>query len=426
MLLFSAVLRAGDDYLLLQRQFQEVLSEWNRYTNPETRSLLRDSRDPKARKLLKFRRGTIENFVETSRKIQEKLKGVPAADDLSLFRHAENFRAVLHLCEGYVENEMSAGGSNHEELFSHALLLVQRDLAYLREIGFSCRNGKPAVSPMARAWPELYRYKRQLQIVKLCIKEKTKSRKVRMTPQEKELLRECSSISQAAEELGNRVARSFPELSDSGVLLSVMTRKLLEESGIITAKGKIKTTSSLVSEDKQLKPSERIQQINSLLRTIESRIHAAMQEEERSKMDEPEPPADSGAGTARRPSEPVHPTKTPSPSTQQRERTVPLERRSDEELNGELLRLRQQILPDASRRSLTADELKQCLDLLSEREQKQYETIRARLIRNGSDQYEATLGALKELKEILTAPDAVFPSKQEKVLILKRAAGAGK
>ena len=97
-----------------------------------------------------------------------------------------------------------------------------------------------------------------------------------------------------------------------------------------------------------------------------------------------------------------------------------MERWSEDALNEELVRLRQQILPDAGKNSLSADELDQCLGLLSDRERRQYETIRLRQIRSGTGEQDAPLEALKELKEILAAPGAVLPSKQDKIRILKK------
>ena len=425
LLLVSAVLRAEDDFRLLQQQLQAVLAEWNRFTDPQYRSLLKDSGDPKARTRLRLRPEPAENFAATSMRLQKIMKNLPPADDLSLARHAENLRATLQLCAGAIENKAASKSLNHNEVLSFALMLVQRDMAFLREIGFTCQDGTAAVSPEVQAWPDLYRYKRQLEVVKLCMKENPKEQELRMTAQKRELRREFSTILQTAEQLGCKVGKAFPDLVDAEVLLPVMTRKLLEESGISGSPSKMKMALPEMSdsETKSYKPAERLQQINCYLRTIETRIRLSMLKKEKSKNVKSSQGNDRSEAVSRR-TESVRPEKKSEPATRQKkQQEIPLERRSDEELNKELLLLRQQILPDANRKTLTSDELKQCLDLLSEREQKQYETIRSRWIRNGSDQYEATLEALKELKELLTAPDAVFPSKQEKIRILKKAAG---
>ena len=412
----SAILRAEDDFVLLQKQFQEVSDEWNRFISPERRALLQNSSDSKARKLLKFRYEYIERFVETSRKVQKELKGLKAADELSLVRHSEHLRGILQLCVGGVENEMTTATQNRKELLDQAFQLVKTDLDFLKEIGFSCKDGVPAVSAEAQAWPELYRYKRQLQMLKIYLNGNPKSIQMGLTAQKKEFLREFSSISDAAEQLGNKAARTFPELSDSAVLLSVTTRKLMEEARLSASSSRLKNPSPSLPATDSRATSERLQQIGSLLRTIESRIRADLRSAEKSQA---ESPAGSKDGSVRSQPDPDL-GKKPSEPPAKKEKRIPIERRSEEELNGELARLRQQILPDANRDSLSQDELKQCLDLLSEREQKQYETIRLRQIRNGIDEREAPLEAMKELKEILSAPGAVLPAKQEKVRILKK------
>ena len=417
-----AFLHAGDDFLLLQKQFQEVSGEWNRYLSPELRNLLQDSSDPKARKLLKFREECIENFLETSRKIQKDLKGVRAADGLALVRHAEHLRGILQLCAGGVENEMTTITQNHKEMTAQAFQLVKTDLDFLKEIGFSCKDGLSAVSAEAQAWPELYRYKRQLQMLKTYLNSGTKSVQMGLTAQKKEFLREFSSISDAAEQLGSKAERAFPELADSAVLLPVVTRKLLEEARLAASSSRLKTApTSSSSSGKSRSPSDRLQQISTLLRTIEGRIRADMRAGEN--LSEETTSAAPEEGAARRKPE-SDSGKKPSVATPKKEKRLPLERRSEEELKGELVRLRAKTLPDQDQTSLSGEERDQCLNLLSERERKQYETIRLRQIRSGTTEDEAPLEALKELKELLTAPDAVPPAKQEMIRILKGAAAA--
>ena len=287
---------------------------------------------------------------------------------------------------------------------------------FLKGIGFSCKDGVPAVSAEAQAWPELYRYKRQLQMLKIYLNGNPKSIQMGLTAQKKEFLREFSSISDAAEQLGNKAARTFPELSDSAVLLSVTTRKLMEEARLSASSSRLKNPSSSLPATDSRATSERLQQIGSLLRTIESRIRADMRARENASAESSEAKKEEPVRSQPAPDLGKKPSEPPA----KKEKRIPIERRSEEELNGELARLRQQILPDANRNSLSQDELKQCLDLLSEREQKQYETIRLRQIRNGIDEREAPLEAMKELKEILSAPGAVLPAKQEKVRILKK------
>ena len=417
LLFVSTALPAEDEFLVLQKRFQDVLSEWSRYTSSEYRSLLRDSPDPKARKLLKFRNEILENFMETSRKIQEDLRGVKSATGLELARHAEYFRGALQLCVGCVETGTTNAMANREALLDQSIQLVKADLSFLKEIGFSCKDGKPAVSAEAQAWPELYRYKRQLQKLMTYMNKVAKNTQMGMAAQKKEFLREFSSIIDAAEALGDKVALKFPDLSDSGILLPIVTRKLLEESQILSSSAKLKSSSSLIPKSDSRTPTERLQQLNSLFQPMESRIHASMQKEEKSQA---APLSDKKNETVRRQSDSARPRKKSDPAVK-KEKQIPLERRSEEDLNKELIRLRQQILPDADKKALSSDELEQCLNLLSEKERKQYETIRARRIRNGSDAREASLEALKELKELLMAPGAVLPAKQEKIQILKRA-----
>ena len=410
-----AVLRAEDDLLLLQKQFQAVSDEWNRYISPERRELLKRSSDVNVRKLLKFRHENIDAFVTTSRKVQKELESLKLGIEPSLIRHAESLRGVLLLCESSVENKMTNALASNQERLARSFRMIRADLDYLKEIGFSCTDGNAVLSAEAGAWPELYRYRRQLRMLQTYIGLLPKFSLPETASQKKEFLQEFSSIMNTAERLGNKVAKKYPEFYEEGLTLSVMTRKLLEEAKVLPPSTKMKLSSSSLADDPKAS-SECPLKINSILQRFEARIRADLRSAEKSQA---ESPAGSKDGSVR--SQPTpEPGKKPSEPPAKKEKRIPIERRSEEELNGELARLRQQVLPDANRDSLSQDELKQCLDLLSEREQKQYETIRLRQIRNGIDEREAPLEAMKELKEILTAPGAVLPAKQEKVRILKK------
>ena len=419
----SSFLHAWDDFLLLQRQLQDVSREWERYSSPERRNLLLGSSDLKARKLLKFRYECIDNFLATSRKIQKDLKGVKAADGLALVRHAEHLRGILQLCAGGVENEISTATQNRKELLTLAFQLVKTDQNFLKELGFSDRSGIPAVSAEAKAWPELYQFKRQLQMLKIYLDNDRKFTQMGLTAQKKEFLREFSSIAEAADRLGNKTEQEFPELTDTAVMLSVVTRKLLEEARLSASSARLKNASSSSSSSPSSSSSgdsrstsKRLQQIDHLLQMIEKQIRIDLESRVKSSAETPEVKKEEPVCIQPEPER----NKKTSDSTPKKEKRVPIERRSEEELNGELTRLRQQILPDPDRDSFSDDELDQCLDLLSEREKKQYETIRLRQIRNGISERDAPLEAMKELKEILSAPGAALPAKQEKVRILKK------
>lgn len=411
-LMFSGVLRAEDASALLRKQYQAVSSEWKDHVSSERRELVRNSKDPQVRRELRFHQELVDDFVKTSRKIQKELEELGLGDDLPLARHAEDLRGGILLYERASRNGR-AGADKGKNAPDTVFRMIEADLEGLKEIGFTCENGVGALSDEASAWPEFYRFRRQIRILKLYLDVRKRSAEMNMSVQRNEILREFPAVTGSADQLSAKVMQEFPDLKQEGALLSALTRKLLEEAKLQISGSGLKNQGS--ASRKSSKQDRYLPQIENILRKIESRIRASFRKEETRAKPVRE----------KRKAEP-EPVRTPDPVRKadpapERKREVPLERRSEEELNGELARLRQQILPDADKNELTADELERCLDLLSEKERRQYETIRLRRIRNGSDRDNAPLETLKEMKELLTAPDAVFPSKQEKIRILKKA-----
>lgn len=411
-LMFSGILRSEDGFATLRSQYQKLSAEWKNYISSERRELARNSKDPQVRRELRFHQELLEDFVKTSRKIQKALNELGLGDDLPLARHAEDLRAGILLYERATRNDTRADADKGKNAPDTVFRVIEADLEGLKEIGFSCENGVGALSDEAVAWPEFYRFRRHIRMLKLYLDVREKTAEKNMSAQRNEILRTFPAVTESADRLAARVMQEFSDLKQEGALLPALTRKLLEEARLrITVSG---SKSPGSSARKSSQADRYFPQIENALRKIESRIRASFRKE----------------GTSARPArekrraEPES-ARTPNPDGKtdrapEKKREVPLERRSEEELNRELARLRQQILPDADKNELTADELERCLDILSEKERRQYETIRLRLIRNGSAPEQAPLEALKELKELLTAPDAVFPSKQEKIRILKK------
>lgn len=411
-LFFPAFLRAENDFARYLKRYQDLSSEWKDYVTADRRSLVRKSLDPQARRELNFHQELVDDFVKSSREIRNALVKLKLDGDFPLVRHAEDMRGDILLYEREIQNGLSKAKKAPDTAFR----VMEADLEGLKEIGFSCEKGVGTLSAEAAAWPEFYRYRRQIRMLKLYLDVREKTAQMDMSLQRnKRIVREFSSITASAEQLSSRILQDLPDLKQDGLLLPILTRNLMEEAKLQTSPASgLKGMAS--SAQKSRAPNQWLPRIERILLKIESRIRESFRKEEKDGKPVPEKKKPEPVRNSPDPVRPVKAEKAP-----EKKREVPLERLSEEELNSELSGLRRKILPGANKKVLTADELDRCLDLLSERERKQYETIRLRQIRNGSDPYGAPLEALKEMKELLMAPDAVFPTRQEKIRILKKA-----
>ena len=103
---------------------------------------------------------------------------------------------------------------------------------------------------------------------------------------------------------------------------------------------------------------------------------------------------------------------------QNKKKEVPIERMSEEQLNARLDAARNNVFPKDDQSELQDGQMEQCKKLLTAGQQEQLESIRARMIRNGTPETKADIESLRTLRPMLNTKNFA-PTKAETIQILR-------